>query len=163
MEGEGKKLKGFIKERRKGIVSWIRFGEEGLRTLPKQVETICKEGNKLKRLIEWKEKGRSYRLENRENELGSFLMCSITEGEGKRYKLFIPEGRGFLKGWTLLVEKLRAIWVREKLEVREEKNIACNSRGRVNKGYSFAEAMKKCSKATGNVAWVDVGDCVSRG
>ena len=30
LEGEGKKFKGIITERRRGIASWIRFGEEGI-------------------------------------------------------------------------------------------------------------------------------------
>ena len=43
MEGEGRFVKGFITERRKGLVSWVRFGEEGLRTLLKSIEICCKE------------------------------------------------------------------------------------------------------------------------
>ena len=33
VEGIGGSLKGYLTERRKGEVSWIRFGEEGLGTL----------------------------------------------------------------------------------------------------------------------------------
>ena len=43
MKGEGRFVKGFIIERRKGLVSWVRFGEEGLHTLLKSIEICCKE------------------------------------------------------------------------------------------------------------------------
>ena len=42
VDGEGRALKGFITEKRKGAVSWIRFGEAGLRNLLKGIETCCK-------------------------------------------------------------------------------------------------------------------------
>ena len=38
MEGEGKKKKYVITERSRGKVSWIRFGEEGLFNLLKNVD-----------------------------------------------------------------------------------------------------------------------------
>ena len=41
VEGEERSLKGFIIERRKGVVSWVRFGEEGLRNLLKGVDLCC--------------------------------------------------------------------------------------------------------------------------
>ena len=91
MEGEGNKLKGFIKERIKGIVSWICFGKEGLRIYLKGVETFSKEGSRAKRIIEWKENGRAYRLENRENEVRCFFLCSITEVKGTNFS-FLKEG-----------------------------------------------------------------------
>ena len=118
VEGERRKLKGFVKERRKGLVHSIRFGE-GLKTLLKRVEIFCKECSRSKRIFEWKENCRAYGLDNRENEAGSFLLCFVTDGEGKRHKLFIPEGRGFLKGWTLLAVKLRGLMLREKFNVGE--------------------------------------------
>ena len=52
VEGEGNNLKGFITERTKGYVSWIRFGGAGLRNLLKGVETVCKEESKVKRCFE---------------------------------------------------------------------------------------------------------------
>ena len=39
LEGEGRKMKVFITERSRGRVSWIRFGEEGLKILLKGVDT----------------------------------------------------------------------------------------------------------------------------
>ena len=59
VEGEGKKMKGFITERRKGYVSWICLREEDLRNLLKGVEFFCKEKSKVKRVFDWKENGDS--------------------------------------------------------------------------------------------------------
>ena len=52
MEGEGRFVKGFITERRKGLVYWVRFGEDGLRTLLKSIEICCKEVHTKKNLNE---------------------------------------------------------------------------------------------------------------
>ena len=43
VEGEGRSLKGFIVERRKGVVSWVRFREEGLCILLEIIDLCCKE------------------------------------------------------------------------------------------------------------------------
>ena len=59
VEGEGRKVKGYITERRKGMVSWIRFGEEGLSNLLKGVEIYCKESSSTKRIFDWKKMERT--------------------------------------------------------------------------------------------------------
>ena len=71
VEGEGKSLKGFIIERRKGVVSWVRFGV-GLSTLLKSVEIYYKEVGNTRRTFEWKENGRFYKLESHKNDGGNF-------------------------------------------------------------------------------------------
>ena len=43
VDGVGRRQKIFITERSRGVVAWIRFGEEGSRTLLKSVEVCCKE------------------------------------------------------------------------------------------------------------------------
>ena len=103
VEGEGSKQKGFITERRKGFVSWIRFGEVGLKNLLLRVETVCKEESNVKRVFEWRENGRAYRMDNRENEARCFLLYSVTDGDGKRHRIFFPEGKGLIKGWKVFV------------------------------------------------------------
>ena len=42
VDGVGNTQKGCIWERRRGAVSWIRFGGEGLRHLLEGIETCCK-------------------------------------------------------------------------------------------------------------------------
>ena len=60
VEGEGRSLKGFIIERRKWLVSWIRFGEEGLCLMLKSFYLCCKEEGNTRRVFEWEENGRYY-------------------------------------------------------------------------------------------------------
>ena len=43
VDGVGRRLKYVITERSRGVVAWIRFGEEGVRTLLKGVEACCRE------------------------------------------------------------------------------------------------------------------------
>ena len=109
MEGIGKKAKCFITERGRGIVSWIRFGVEGMSKLLLGVEECCRVDVPARRPFEWRENGRFFRLESKVNTAGRFLLCSVFEGEGKRHSLVFPEGRGFLNGWTMLVEKIRGL------------------------------------------------------
>ena len=58
MEGEGRQSKVIIIERRRGRVSWIRFGEEGMKTLLMGVESFKNEAAGRRRGYEWKENGR---------------------------------------------------------------------------------------------------------
>ena len=119
VEGEGRKEKGYITERRKGMVSWIRFREEGLSNLLKGVEICCKESSSTKRIFDWKENGRNCKLESRINEAGRFLLCSVTNGEDKRHKIFFLEDKGLVKGWSILAGKLRALGIKGKPEEKE--------------------------------------------
>ena len=36
----------------------------------------------------------------------------------KRHKIFIPEGRGLIKGWDLLAAKLRELGIKEKTKIK---------------------------------------------
>ena len=67
-----------------------------------------------------KENGRYHKLESRENEAGQFLLCSITDGEGQRHRIFIPEGRGLIKGWVLLADKLGKLGIKGKTREKRE-------------------------------------------
>lgn len=71
-----------------------------------EVEICCwkvLEGNWSR---DWEEKGRFYRLSFCENEVGRFLRCFVRNGEGKRHNILIPEGKGLVMGWELMVERL---------------------------------------------------------
>ena len=48
-------------------------------------------------------------MEIQRNDVGKFLSCSITDGEGKKHRIFISEVRGLIKGWVLLADKLREL------------------------------------------------------
>ena len=74
----------------------------------------------------WEEGGRSYKLERRSNMAGNFLYCSVRDAGWKRFGICIPEGRGLVRGWKIMAEKLRSLGVglkrleRQKTNVREE-------------------------------------------
>ena len=91
MEGKGKKAKCFITERSRGVASWIRFGIEGMNKLLMGVEECCRVFVPDSRPFVWRENGRSFRLESNENNAGRFLLCSVTDGEGKKHRLVFPE------------------------------------------------------------------------
>lgn len=54
---------------------------------------------------------RGYKLELHNNNVGRFLLCSVSLIEDKRFSLVLPEGRDFLGGWKALTTKLRSIGV----------------------------------------------------
>ena len=106
LEGERRQSRVFIIERSRGFVSWIRFGEEGVRNLLKGIEICGRDIATTKRSFDWKENGRIFRLDSKKNDAGRFLLCFVTDEDGKRHKLFFPEGRGLVNGWSILVKKL---------------------------------------------------------
>ena len=107
VEGEGRKVQVIITERRRGWSSWIHFREEGVRILLKGVEFFRREVGKISGGVEWWENGRRYSLESKENAAGRFILCSIADEDGKRHRLFFPEGNNLVNGWTLLGEALQ--------------------------------------------------------
>ena len=107
VEGEGRKEQVMIIERRRGRRSWIRFREGGVRFLLKGVESFRREEGKNSKGVEWWENGRRYSLDLKENGVGRFIQCSVANEDGKRHRLFFPEGDGLVNGWTLLGEALQ--------------------------------------------------------
>ena len=97
MEGEGKKTKCFIKELSRGITSWIRFGVEGMNNLLTGVEECRKVFAPTRRPFVWRENGRSFRLECKENNARKFLLCSATNVEGKKHRMFFSGMKGFFE------------------------------------------------------------------
>ena len=107
VEGEGRKEQVIIIERLRGRSSWIRFSEEGVRILIKGVESFRRETGKISEGVDWRENGRRYSLESKENRAGRFIQCSVADEDGKRHRLFFPEGDGLVNGWALLGEALQ--------------------------------------------------------
>ena len=175
MEGEGRSLKGFVTERKKGAVSWVRFGEEGLHNLLKGAETYSKKGGTTKGFLELKENGRLYKLECHKNEPGKFLRCLVIDEEGKRHKIFIPEGRGLIKGWDLLTAKLRELGIKEKTKIKRNvgeinelrdvrmiRVVEDGNKGNPSQGRSFAKVVKFERSQPLNTVWIEVGESLSR-
>ena len=80
-----------------------------MNNLLKGVEECRKVYAPARRPFVWRENGRSFRLECKENKAGRFLLCSTMDVEGKKHRLIFPKGRGFLNGWALLAEKIRRL------------------------------------------------------
>ena len=176
MEGEWKKAKCFITERSRGIASWIPFGVEGMNKLLMGVEECCRVFVPARRPFVWRENGRSLRLESKENNVGRFLLCPVTDVEGKKHRLFFPEGRGFLNGWALLAEKIRGLGFKPLQENKpmriataeptkgEGKESTCLSKNKVIfEGHSALKAGDEGVSSVENAVWVDVGDCLWEG
>ena len=168
-------MKGFVTERRKAAVSWIRYLGEGLFNLLDGVEICCKEGGTSKKSVEWEENGRFYKMETSKNDAGKYLLCLAINGEGKRHKIFIPEGRGLIKGWNLLAAKLRELRIKGKVGERsEEPSTAelqalrvdglCEKERKENlhRGRSFAEVMREEKGQAPYMIWVDAGECLQK-
>ena len=116
----GKKAKVLITERRWGRMSWIRFGEERAKILLKSMVSFRLEVDKNIEGLGWCENGRRYSLEMRKNEHGRFLLCSVTDLDGKRHRLLFPEGNGLINGWTMLEEALKALGYKEDIGDRSK-------------------------------------------
>ena len=106
---DGKKVWIVIIERRWSRLSWIRFGEEGVKILLNCDELFRAEAVKNNEGLAWSEKGRKYSLRMRKNERGRFLLCSVLDLDGKRHSLFFPEGDDLVNGWNLLGKALQEL------------------------------------------------------
>ena len=171
-ERKGKKTKCYITERSRSVVSWIRFGAEGMEKLLRGVEDSCRTFDPASRTLAWRENGRYFRLESKVNKAGRFLLCSVTDGEGKKHWLVFPEGRGFIKGWCLLAEKIRGLGFKPRVEnilrrtetlvpsKREEECTSLRKNIVTCEGESALRDVKVGDRSVINTAWVDVGDCI---
>ena len=90
LEGEGRKSRVFITKRSRGFVSWIRFGEEGARNLLKGMKICGRDTATTMQSFDWKENGIIFKLDSKKNDAGRFLLCFVTNEDGKRHKLFFP-------------------------------------------------------------------------
>ena len=173
MEGIGRKAKYSITERSRGIVSWIRFGVEGMNKLLLGVVESCRDFDPARRPFEWREKGRFFRLECKENIAGRFLLCSVIDDEGKKHRLVFPEGKGFLNGWTILAEKIRGMGIETFRENRPMRILKAEQpKGDVKKwtvesknvgtwgGQHDRKVEDVVSSCMESAVWMDVGDCV---
>ena len=123
--GDGRKAKVIITERRWGRMKWIRFGVDGAKTLLKSVVALRTEADNNLERLGWCENDRRYSLEMRKNQYGRFLLCSVTDLDGRKHRLLFPEGNGLLNGWTLLEGALQDLGFRE--DRGERKGLTKNS------------------------------------
>ena len=129
IEEKNKKLRGCIWERCKGAISWVRFGESSLQRLLLGIEDCDMISRKQEWFANWEKEGRSYKLERRSNKAGNFLYCSVRDAGWKRFNICILEGKGLVRGWKIMVEKLRSLGVgpkrleTQKTNVKEETEV----------------------------------------
>ena len=109
-----------------GGASWVRFEESSLQRLLLGIEDCDMISCSQEWFANWEEEGRSYKLKRRSNKAGNFLYCSVRDAGWKRFGICIPEGKGWVRGWKIMAEKLRSLGVgpksleRQKTNVREE-------------------------------------------
>ena len=138
------------------------------------VEEYCKVSVPARRSFVRRENGRFFRLECRENNAGRFLLLSATDVEGKKHRLFFPEGRSFLNGWALLAEKIRGLGLKPLQEKKPMRNTTAEStkeEGKENKrlsknkvlsgGHPDVKVADEGGSSVENAVWVDAGDCLS--
>ena len=158
VNGVGRRQRNVITERSRGAVEWIRFGEEGVRTLLKGVEVCCKGKVPENWRQDWKEGTRVFKLECGSNKAGRFLRCMVRDCEGKKHSIFFPEGKGLVNEWAVLAGKLKEVGVKMLQEKEEEppSNFArsgeCSETDR-----PFAEVVKHQRRGD-NTIWVDTGE-----
>ena len=99
--------------------------------------------------------------------------CSAKDVEGKKHRLFFPQGRGFLNGWALLVEKLRGLGIKRQEEIplsiiktaptEEEgkERFGPRSDNAPCGGPQVTKVRAEGNCKADNTVWVDVGDCGS--
>ena len=164
---DGSKTKVIITERRWGRMSWIRFGEEGARTFLKSVVSLRKEADKNFEGLGWCENGRRYSLEMRKNYHGRFLLCSVTDLDGKRHRLLFPEGNGLTNGWTMLEEALQEMGYKEdrgdrrKLTKTSSIDKVENQKGELSPGTTTN--IMNPGRRRQETIWLDTSECHPKG
>ena len=136
------------------------------------VEECCRVSAPARSPLEWWENGRYFRLERKENNAGRFILVSATDAEGKKHRLIFPEGRGFLNGWTMLVEKIRGLGfkalqenkptriVTQELSKVEEKKWTSTSKNKIIWGGQHKLNVEEgAGSSVDKGVWMDVGDC----
>ena len=164
--GDGNKTKVIITERRWGRMLWIRFGEEGARTLLKNVVSLRTVADKNVEGLGWCENGRRYSLEMRKNFHGRFLLCSVIDLDGKRHKLFFPEGNGLLNGWTMLEGALQEMGNKEERGERRKltKTFSIdkveNQKGELSPGTTMD--IINPGRRRQETIWLDTSECCAK-
>ena len=111
-------------------------------------------------------------MESKVNNAGRFLLCSVTDGEGKKHWLVFPEGRGFINGWSILAEKIRGLGFKPRQENIPKRTASLDPPKRGEKCTNISKNIVTCEgkfalkdvdvggRSVINAVWVDVGDCI---
>ena len=84
-----------------------------------------------------------------------YIQCFVRVEEGKRHNVFFPEGKGIVKGWAIIMEKLQELGVKE----TQEKKTPCYSKV-TSKGHYIATPsyVEVVQRSCNNAVWVDASD-----
>ena len=109
------------------------------------------------------DEGRHYSLERRENNAGSFLLCSVRDSGLKKHYVVFLEGKGLVGGWVLRAKKLRLLGVEPKASRSGGGSVSKVQRVKLSKqegvsDRSFAEVVSKNRNSQKDVIQVKVGD-----
>ena len=117
--------------------------------------------------MEWWENGRRYSLESKENAAGRFILCSVADEDGKRHRLFFPEGKGLVNSWILLGEALQDMGFKVSSGVKR-KPATINLLGKTKNlmGDQIKNQPRADTRASGNyqdALWLDISDYILKG
>ena len=104
----------------------------------------------------------------RKNDHGRFILCSVTDLDGKRHRLLFPEGNGLINGWTLLEEALQAMGYKED-KGEKRKSVKTSFLGKVEKQKGGLIPDKSLTEITTpgrikqDTIWLDISECILKG
>ena len=81
-----------IVEKGKGFRRWIKASRGVVVWFLKSIEACCKWRGKKLFKGDVNDRGRRFRIEMRQNDVGRYLLFSILSGDDRRYFIIIPEG-----------------------------------------------------------------------
>ena len=117
--------------------------------------------------MEWWENGRRYSLELKENAVGRFILCSVADEDGKRHRLFFPEGDSLVNGWTLLGEALQDMGFKvSRGEKRKPAMINLLGKTENLMGDQIKNQPRADTRASENyqdALWLDISDYILKG
>ena len=127
----------------------------------KALEACCKWRGKKPFKGDVNDRGRRFKIEMRQNEVGSYLLLSVLSEDDRRYFIFIPESFDLL-GWDFMRCKLK-----ELAKIGEDSKcgteISCPLGGGhgpslVRPGLSYVDATKSTAKRRSKEVWIEVGN-----
>ena len=107
------------------------------------------------------DRGRRFRIEMRQNDVGRYLLFSVLSEDDRRYFIIIPEGFDLL-GWELFKSKLKELARVGDGSKHGAKDSGTygggNETSLVRPGLSYVDAFKRKAKGRSEEVWVEVGN-----
>ena len=97
-----------IVEKGKGFRRWIKASRGVVVWFLKSIEACCKWRGKKLFKGDVNDRGRRFRIEMRQNDVGCYLLFSVLSEDDRRYFIIILEGFDLL-GWDLFRSKVKEL------------------------------------------------------